>query len=87
MLNLKQKLQKNWDSHDDDLDDDNYVDGYRPNQINVNALHGKSQNATYITVHCTLYSNVCTVVLLVVVHSLLLVLYSACLWCNVAAAA
>ena len=57
MLNLKQKLQKNWDSHDDDLDDYNYVDGYRPNQINgVNALHGKSQNATYITVHCTLYT-------------------------------
>ena len=48
------KLQKNWDSHDDDLDEYNDVDGYRPNQINVNALHGKSQNATYITVHCTL---------------------------------
>ena len=40
------------------------------------------------TVHCTLMYvllYVCTVVLLVVVHSLLLVLYSACLWCNVAA--
>ena len=40
------------------------------------------------TVHCTLMYvllYVCTVVLLVVVHSLPLVLYSACLWCNVAA--
>ena len=40
------------------------------------------------TVHCTLMYvllYVCTVVLLVVVHSLPLVLYSACLWCNGAA--
>ena len=54
MLNLKQKLQKTWDSHDDDLDDDN--DGWVPTESDQ---WGKcaSWEITKCYIHyCTLYT-------------------------------